>query len=438
MVLSGRSSELDRVRGFDRGADDYVCKPFSYPELRGRVAALLRRADRARSRGGLRVGALEVDPPSREVRLHGDRVELSQKEFALLRALIGEPTRVFTKDELLRTIWGYRSIGATRTLDSHACRLRRKLGLHGDRFVVNVWGVGYRLLDAPATPLASARAAVRLNRGANFRPAPAWWGASNRGAHPLDRTRVMTNETLSAGGGASGRRLALRRGYALCSARLELRRRRELVARACHELRGPLTAVRLSLATMERRREAPPERLAVLDLELRRAGLALDDFAAARSGRRTIDRTEPVEVAELLEEQFDSWDGGRRRVRQLRAARRAAAGRDRARRPPAARPGGLEPRRQRARAWPGPRRADARAASARATCASRSSTTAPGCLRPSASSRAARAAVAGGAAAGWRSPRRSPSATAAGSSRRRRRAARGSASSCRSCGGGPS
>lgn len=88
---------------------------------------------------------------------------------------------------------------------------------------------------------------------------------------------------------------------------LELRRRRELVARACHELRGPLTAVRLSLATMERRLEAPPERLAAIELELRRAGLALDDFAAARSGRRVVDRTEPVEVAELLEEQFASW-----------------------------------------------------------------------------------------------------------------------------------
>lgn len=87
----------------------------------------------------------------------------------------------------------------------------------------------------------------------------------------------------------------------------ELRRRRELVARACHELRGPLTALRLSLATMERRGEAPAERLAVLDLELRRAALALDDFAAARSGRRLIDRTEPVEIAELLEQQYQSW-----------------------------------------------------------------------------------------------------------------------------------
>jgi signal transduction histidine kinase len=97
-------------------------------------------------------------------------------------------------------------------------------------------------------------------------------------------------------------------GFALAlAAARELRRRREMVARACHELRGPLTAVRLGIATMERRLEAPPERLASLDLELRRAGLALDDFAAARSGRRVLDRNEPVEIDELLEEQFESW-----------------------------------------------------------------------------------------------------------------------------------
>ena len=149
LVLSGRAGELDRLRGFDRGADDYMVKPFSYPELRARVDALLRRADRRRRLGRLRVGGLEVDPPSREVRLAGRRIELSQKEFALLRTLASEPTRVFTKEELLRTVWGYRAIGSTRTLDSHACRLRRKLGGDGDRFVVNVWGVGYRLIDGP-------------------------------------------------------------------------------------------------------------------------------------------------------------------------------------------------------------------------------------------------------------------------------------------------
>jgi DNA-binding response OmpR family regulator len=149
IVLSGRSSELDRVRGFDRGADDYVCKPFSYPELRGRVAALLRRSNGRPAGGCVRAGELEVDPAAREVRLRGGRVVLSQKEFALLRALVADPTRVFTKEELLRSIWGFRAAGSTRTLDSHACRLRQKLGVHGDRFVVNVWGVGYRLVDGP-------------------------------------------------------------------------------------------------------------------------------------------------------------------------------------------------------------------------------------------------------------------------------------------------
>ena len=80
-----------------------------------------------------------------------------------------------------------------------------------------------------------------------------------------------------------------------------------MVARACHELRGPLTAVRLGIATMERRLEARLSASPSLDLELRRAGLALDDFAAARSGRRVLDRNEPVEIDELLEEQFESW-----------------------------------------------------------------------------------------------------------------------------------
>src|SRR3954447_3704859 len=131
LVLSGHASDVDRLRGFERGADDYVPKPFGHPELRARVAELLRRAHGRRGRGRLRVGALEVDPSSREVRLHGERIAVSQKEFALLRTLAAEPTRVFGKEELLRSIWGYRSLGTTRTLDSHACRLRAKL--NGDR-----------------------------------------------------------------------------------------------------------------------------------------------------------------------------------------------------------------------------------------------------------------------------------------------------------------
>ena len=149
VLLTGRDGELDRVRGFERGADDYVCKPFSYPELRGRLAALLRRADHRRRTGRLRVGDLDIDPQARTARLRGEALALSQKEFALLRMLAGEPARVFTKEELLRQIWGFRHLGTSRTLDSHACRLRHKLGVHGDQFVVNVWGIGYRLVDGP-------------------------------------------------------------------------------------------------------------------------------------------------------------------------------------------------------------------------------------------------------------------------------------------------
>jgi DNA-binding response OmpR family regulator len=149
LVLSGRRGELDRLRGFERGADDYVVKPFSYGELRARVASLLRRAQARPGMGRLRVGPLVVDPASREVTVGDVPVALSQKEFALLRVLAAEPTRVFTKQELLRTVWGFRGASATRTLDSHACRLRRKLGEGGERYVVNVWGVGYRLVDGP-------------------------------------------------------------------------------------------------------------------------------------------------------------------------------------------------------------------------------------------------------------------------------------------------
>ena len=77
----------------------------------------------------------------------GRPVRLANKEFSLLQMLVGEPTRVFTRAELLRDVWGFQSPGATRTLDSHACRLRAKLSVGPHRFVVNVWGVGYRLID---------------------------------------------------------------------------------------------------------------------------------------------------------------------------------------------------------------------------------------------------------------------------------------------------
>lgn len=147
IVLTGRTSELDRLRGFARGCDDYVVKPFSYPELRARIEALLRRTERRDGRALLHVGPLQIDPLARQAWLHGDALRLSKKEFAFLRALAGDPTRVFTREELLRGVWGYPTVGATRTVDSHAYRLRQKLSIRGDKFVINVWGVGYRLID---------------------------------------------------------------------------------------------------------------------------------------------------------------------------------------------------------------------------------------------------------------------------------------------------
>jgi DNA-binding response OmpR family regulator len=149
IVLTERPDAVQRVRLLERGGDDVIGKPFSYPELRARIAAILRRADpgwRSRLR---RVGSLAIDVPGREVRVGEQRVELSAKEYELLLALSGDPTRVFTRDELLRDVWGFRSPGRTRTIDSHAYRLRQKLAAAGSpRLVVNVWGVGYRLCDS--------------------------------------------------------------------------------------------------------------------------------------------------------------------------------------------------------------------------------------------------------------------------------------------------
>lgn len=147
IALTGCSSEADRVRGLDAGVDDFLGKPFSYVELAARIRAVLRRRVGPR-RGPTRVGELWVDPTTREVMVRDRSVRLSNKEFELLRALVAEPRRVFTKQELLRDVWGFRTLGRTRTLDSHASRLRRKLDPDHGRFVQNVWGVGYRLVGS--------------------------------------------------------------------------------------------------------------------------------------------------------------------------------------------------------------------------------------------------------------------------------------------------
>jgi DNA-binding response OmpR family regulator len=148
IVLGGQEADaVDRVRAFARGADDFVVRPFHYEELVARIRAVLRRTHPAPGRV-LRAGGIEVDTATRRVAIGAERVALPGKEYELLVKLASDPHRVFTKEELLREVWGFRSLGRTRTLDSHASRLRRRLARPDQPpYVQNVWGVGYCLLD---------------------------------------------------------------------------------------------------------------------------------------------------------------------------------------------------------------------------------------------------------------------------------------------------
>jgi DNA-binding response OmpR family regulator len=147
IVLAPSSDPVERVRALDRGADDVIGRPFSYEELLARIRALLRRSTPASSEV-IVAGDLVIDRATRRVLVRDTSVLLSAKEFELVAKLASEPQRVFTKEELLREVWGYRALGRTRTLESHASRVRKKLRVDPeDRFIVNVWGVGYRMLE---------------------------------------------------------------------------------------------------------------------------------------------------------------------------------------------------------------------------------------------------------------------------------------------------
>jgi DNA-binding response OmpR family regulator len=137
---------VDRVRALERGCDDFLVRPFAYEELLARIRAVLRRTSPA-PHEVRRAGPIAADLATRSVTVAALAVSLAGKEYELLLKLMTDPTRVFTKEQLLREVWGFRSLGRTRTLDSHASRLRRKLAAAGaGSVVVNVWGVGYRLM----------------------------------------------------------------------------------------------------------------------------------------------------------------------------------------------------------------------------------------------------------------------------------------------------
>ncbi|MFZ1154001.1 MAG: response regulator transcription factor [Solirubrobacteraceae bacterium] len=147
IVLDPGATQLDLLRAFEAGADDFIASEHHpYLELRARLKALLRRAQMPHL-ACMSVGPLRVDTSAHTVHVSGMTVELGRLEYELLVHLARNPTAVCAKQELLRAIWRERCLSGTRTVDSHACRLRRKLRAAGaPGFVVNVWGVGYRLL----------------------------------------------------------------------------------------------------------------------------------------------------------------------------------------------------------------------------------------------------------------------------------------------------
>ncbi len=153
LMLTARGSELDRVLGLELGADDYLTKPFSVLELRARIKALLRRSMATAPDGGapsepmrVEAGGLAIDREQRRVRLDGNQLTLTAREFDLLWHFVRHPGRVFTRSELLADVWGYGHDGYDHTVNSHINRLRSKLGDEREqaRFIHTVWGVGYR------------------------------------------------------------------------------------------------------------------------------------------------------------------------------------------------------------------------------------------------------------------------------------------------------
>jgi DNA-binding response OmpR family regulator len=157
LMLTSKSSELDRVLGLELGADDYLTKPFSVMELVARVKAIFRRCDALAPGSGdeaaktIRAGELEIDPDKRVAILAGRPVELTAKEFDLLVHFARNPGRVYSRGQLLDAVWGYSHSGYEHTVNSHINRLRTKIETDPakPRYILTVWSVGYKFNENP-------------------------------------------------------------------------------------------------------------------------------------------------------------------------------------------------------------------------------------------------------------------------------------------------
>ncbi len=156
LMLTSKSSELDRVLGLEIGADDYVTKPFSIRELIARVKAIFRRVDSLQAErtepelNSLSIGDLVIDSDKRRLSLRGDTVELTAKEFDLLLHFARHPGKVYTRAQLLDQVWGYGYEGYEHTVNSHINRLRAKIedDPAQPRYILTVWGIGYKFRDS--------------------------------------------------------------------------------------------------------------------------------------------------------------------------------------------------------------------------------------------------------------------------------------------------
>ena len=154
IILTARSEDTDKIMGFECGADDYITKPFNILELKARVRALLRRsgtAEKRKTNEDLSIGHIRLDTGERAAWKDNERVELTAKEFDLMELLIRNPGRVFSRENLLNTVWGYEYIGDFRTVDVHIRRLREKLEREpaNPEYIRTKWGVGYYLSKIP-------------------------------------------------------------------------------------------------------------------------------------------------------------------------------------------------------------------------------------------------------------------------------------------------